>query len=214
MNLGPKCNAFVSKLPDNIQLPIQNSCLDFLSTVVEDLQKRLPLTDPFFEGLAFLKPEIALSLQKPNNLNSLENVWGKFSSLDEIDGTKIDVQWKNIAINFSGDDVQKKQLINGTVEEFWEYLKICKNFLDEYEYFNIVKLAHVCMSLPHSNATTERVFSVVTDVKTKKRNKLSSKSLNAVCLTRFSKDNDNCCQSFSVSEEHIELMKSNKLYKK
>lgn len=34
---------------------------------------------------------------------------------------------------------------------------------------NIVKLARLCMALPHSNAETERVFSVVTDVKTKKK---------------------------------------------
>jgi len=55
------------------------------------------------------------------------------------------------------------------------------------------------MILPHSNAETERVFSVVTDVKTKKRNKISSEVMNAVSVIRFSNNNNYCGQEFNVT---------------
>ncbi|CAH1982135.1 unnamed protein product [Acanthoscelides obtectus] len=48
--------------------------------------------------------------------------------------------------------------------------------------------------------------------KTKKRNKIGSESLNAVCVTRFS--SDNCCQSFKVTSEHLKLMSQKNLYSK
>jgi hypothetical protein len=86
--------------------------------------------------------------------------------------------------------VEKQKFLEGSIEDFWHSLKNYKNFQDEYEYRNVAKLAHLCMSLPHSNAETERVFSVVTDVKTKKRNKIGSEALNAVCVVRFANSSD------------------------
>jgi hypothetical protein len=68
------------------------------------------------------------------------------------------------------------------------------------------------MSLPHSNAETERVFSVVADVKTKKKNKIGSEALNAVCVVRFANSSD-CCTFFNVTDDHFKLKQSQNLYK-
>jgi hypothetical protein len=167
--LGPECKLFLSNLPEEIQNSIRKSCLEFLTTAATDLQDRFPLNDPFFESLKFLKPEIALSLTKPEQLHSLKIVSSKFNSLENINVTAIDIEWKKIAINFSESYVEKQKFLEGSIEDFWHSLKNYKNFQDEYEYRNFAKLAHLCMSLSHSNAETERVFSVVTDVKTKKK---------------------------------------------
>jgi len=40
------------------------------------------------------------------------------------------------------------------------------------------------LSLPHSNADAERIFSIVTDVKNKKRNRMNIENLNAICKIR------------------------------
>lgn len=208
LDVGQKCNAFISNLPEDIQIAIRKSCLEFMITSAVDIQIRFPLADNFFDSLQFLNPHIALSNNKPTNLTSLEAVWTKFSAVPGIDGKIIDREWKNIALNF--DPIEAETLAKLSIEEFWFKLAHIKKFDDDLEYPEIVKLARLCMILPHSNAETERVFSVVSDVKTKKRNKIGSDALNAVSVIRFS--SDNCCLGFKVTNSHLKLLKSDTLY--
>lgn len=208
IDIGQECAAFILNLPDEIQNAIRRSCLEFMISAATDIQVRFPLTNTFFDSLQFLHPCIALSINKPKELNSLEAVWRKFTEIEGIDGKIIDREWKNIAINFN--ETEKENLLELSVEEFWYKLANIKDFNDVFEYACIAKLARLCLVLPHSNAETERVFSVVTDVKSKKRNKIGSDALNAVSVIRFS--NNNCCQGFQVSNDHLKLMRSKNLY--
>lgn len=64
-----------------------------------EIQNRFPLRDVFFAALEFLKPTIALSINKPPELISLQEVLNKFILIDGINGNSIDWEWKNIAIN-------------------------------------------------------------------------------------------------------------------
>lgn len=210
IDLGRECNNFISNLPKTIQDTIRKSCLEFLITAATNIKKRFPLSDEFFNSLKFLKPQIALNMKRPIEITSLEVLWSKFKFIEGIDGCNIDQQWKNIPLDFSCDD-EKDELLKMEVAEFWKTLGEKRNFQDELEYAAIVKLARICMALPHSNAETERVFSVVTDVKTKKRNKISSEALNSVAVIRFA--SNDCCQSFQVSDNHLKLMESHNLYK-
>lgn len=210
IDLGLDCNNFILDLPEQIQCSIRKSCLEFMITAATEMQLRFPLTNTFFDALKFLNPQIALNISRPSNLTSLKDVWTKFISIDGIDGNKIDREWKNIAINFSEDKTQTDLFLNLRVEEFWRQLGKIKTFNDELEYSNITLLARLCMTLPHSNAETERVFSVVSSVKTKNRNKMGNVALNGVSVVRFS--SNNCCQSFKVADDHIKLMNSKNLY--
>lgn len=208
VDLGQQCNTFILDLPEDIQMSIRKYCLEFMISAATDIQIRFPLTDIFFDSLQFLNPHIALSINKPLSLISLEAVWSKFTSIDGICGSTIDREWKNLAVNF--DEIERETFLKLSVEGFWSRLAHIKDFNDELEYAHLVKLARLCLILPHSNAETERVFSVVTDVKTKKRNKISSDALNAVSVIRFS--SDNCCQQFQVTNDHLKLMTSKNLY--
>ena len=51
---------------------------------------------------------------------------------------------------------------------------------------NLVCLAKLILILPHSNAETERIFLMLTDTKTKKRNKMGPELLNAILVTKSS----------------------------
>ncbi|CAH1113936.1 unnamed protein product [Psylliodes chrysocephalus] len=66
-------------------------------------------------------------------------------------------------------------LLKLSVEEFWFRLSQMRNFTDDLEYSNIVKLAKLCKILPHSNAETEK--------------KIDSEVINAVSVIRFSSKN-------------------------
>jgi hypothetical protein len=70
------------------------------------------------------------------------------------------------------------------------------------------------MILPHSNAEAQRIFSIMNDVKSKKRNKLGSESLNAICMLRSKLHNDNIkSHNYVVTDNHLKLLKSSNIYK-
>ena len=64
-------------------------------------------------------------------------------------------------------------------DEMWKQIFQCT-----YQYPNLKYLLNAVRSLPNSNADSERIFSLLPDLKTKKRNKLSSVSVNASCVLK------------------------------
>jgi len=51
---------------------------------------------------------------------------------------------------------------------------------DEPFFPNLEKLVYTVLSLPHSNAEAKRIFSIVTDMKNKKRNRIDVTCLDAL----------------------------------
>ena len=59
------------------------------------------------------------------------------------------------------------------------------------------KLANLILTLPHSNTEAERIFSLVIDMKNKRKNKLSSKTLNSICVVKSNfLANNTACEKF------------------
>jgi len=85
-----------------------------------------------------------------------------------------------------------------SVEDAWSELAALKNFRDELQFPQLSTLAACALSLPHSNADAERIFSIVTDVNTPKRNRMGIDSLNSIAVVRsaFASKNVTCktCQ--------------------
>jgi len=83
----------------------------------------------------------------------------------------------------------------------------------EKSFLNLAKLVNTVLSFPHSNAEAERIFSIVADVKNKKRNKLGNDTVSAICVIRsfFQADNINCL-NFEMDSRHLELHNAATLY--
>jgi len=60
----------------------------------------------------------------------------------------------------------------------------------------------------------QRIFSIVTDVKNKKRNRIDVTCLDAVCKVRVSsfQAHNIDCRTFKVEETHLELHNFNNLF--
>ena len=81
-----------------------------------------------------------------------------------------------------------------------------KDVNDEPVFKNLVALAKLVFTLPHSNAETERIFSFLTDTKTKKRNKMGPELLDAILVTKSAmKGKDEDCRSKRITPDLIEL---------
>lgn len=87
------------------------------------------------------------------------------------------------------------------VEKFQSKISKLKNFNDNYIFPNLSKVAKFVLALPHANS--ERIFSIITDVLTKKRNKLSHENLTSISIIRskLQDENQNCC-TFQCKESH------------
>lgn len=63
------------------------------------------------------------------------------------------------------------------------------------------------LALAHSNSESEHIFSIVTDVKTKKKktNRLNSNTLNSIAVIRSSfQDKKSSCVDFKVTCAHLD----------
>ena len=79
---------------------------------------------------------------------------------------------------------------------------------------NLTSLLNRVRTLPHSNAEAERAFSMLTDAKTIKRNRLGTKIINSICFTRSAlKARNETARTTTVTEKHFELMNTANLYK-
>jgi len=93
-------------------------------------------------------------------------------------------EWRNIPIEI--DEALRSRPLAMPLEEAWREISALKNFSDEPVFPELTKLARCAMTLPHSNAEAERIFSIVTDAKSKRRNRMGVENLNAIAVVRSS----------------------------
>ncbi|KAH9362170.1 hypothetical protein HPB48_002148 [Haemaphysalis longicornis] len=68
----------------------------------------------------------------------------------------VEEEWRMLPSCFSKDE--KLSLEVKPPALFWADLHQMRTFADKQEFLNIVTLAQLILSLPHSNAATERIF--------------------------------------------------------
>lgn len=131
--------------------------------------------------------------------------------LGTFDLTSLAFEWRILSTTFS--DADKDILANLDIEDMWNKIFETKKFSNQPMFPNLEQLVHAIFSLPHSNAEAERIFSIVTDVKNKKKNRMNITTLNAICNLRSSFQAKNVdCRSFQVDDRHLELHNKKNLY--
>lgn len=210
INVGPECESFLRTQPLEFVLKIKLNCLNFYKTALKEMVKRLPYNDTLFEELTFLNAKIALYDESRVKVNDLSSIAIR---LENIDITKLAVEWNILPTIFN--DVEKKELASLKIDEMWKKILDFKDFNDEKMFPNLELLVESVLTFPHSNAEAERIFSIVTDVKNKKRNSLCDDTISAICKIRssFQAENTNCV-NFEVESRHLELFKTQNLYPK
>lgn len=113
------------------------------------------------------------------------------------------------------NDLEKKELSSLEVDEMWRKILDFKDFNEEKMFPNLELLVESVLTFPHSNAEAERIFSIITDVKNKKRNALHEDTISAICKIRssFQAENINCV-NFEIDSKHLDLHCSQNLYSK
>lgn len=203
IHLGIECEQLVKNMPSEVKNDFLTKCLQFYITLATEMQKRLPINDDFFKNMQFLDPTFAFyhtnRLKFGININNLAVLFK-----EHLDLTKVSLEWQMLPSTYN--EFQISEFSKMPIDEMWIKIADEKNFSDEDIFQNLGKLAILILSLPHSNAEAERIFSAVTDIKTKKRNRIGENTLNSMCVLRSSlSSNNNNCIKYNVSEAHLKL---------
>lgn len=172
-----------------------NIVIYYYQKIIEESIKRLPINDVFYIEISFVNPKIILN-------NSTININHVLKRLNFNNKKKEIMNEISLICNyFSKTDIKS---LPTDVVEFWMYIKNLKDYNDCAVFPNLSELALVVLTLPHGNAGVERVFSIVTDIKTKKRNRLTTSTLKALVRTKLDVQNSNkCCLNYDVTEQHL-----------
>ena len=121
-----------------------------------------------------------------------------------FDITTLAYEWRSLPTEFN--DAEKTFLANLEIDEMWKNILEKKDFNDEPSFLNLKELIYAALSLPHSNAETERIFSIVSDVKNKKRNRISITCLDSICIINYDQIFHNLnYHNFQIDSRHLEL---------
>lgn len=175
------------------RMGIQVRCKAMLEEAIQQMEKRMPPAEDIFSRLSLLSPNTVLNQVEKGELTNLpfqhlinENVEGQYRKIGFVN-------WRNEPVLKNG--------IPSDAESFWF------GVLQNSSSFNDLALyALTCLTTPVSNAYVERLFSLVTAVKTKPRNRMQVSLLDAIIRVRATQIlSGKCCQHFSASHDMIEL---------
>lgn len=158
--------------------------------------------------MSFLEVKIALYNESRNKIKDLSHIALKFRN---IDVKQLAYEWRTLPTIFNNSE--KEELASLEIDDMWRKILDYKNFNDEKIFVQLKLLIEIVLSLPHSNAEAERIFSIVTDVKCKKRNRLANDTISAICKIRSSFQSENInCTNFTIDSRHLELHNAQNLY--
>lgn len=168
--LGAKINAYI--LQNNIspaQLNILRvRCLDFYVEGATQIVKRFDFASDVLKAMHLLDPKIIFKGDE-ESLMPLVSHFPNLVSNDDLQS--IDNEWrllKNSNLKFDSND---------SICSFWVRVKNEKYMDETLQYPLLSNFALNVLSLPHSSANAERVFSQVNLLKTKQRNSLSTNTI-------------------------------------
>lgn len=191
------------KSQPNLLEQFQNRCIDFLSTACSEIKKRYDFDKAaLFATLNILLPENAVALEYHNTVPTLLPLLSQLVRLaDKSTWQEIDDEWRKLPFQ------QKVSLppINQEVVQFWGTLLQLKNDADQFIFRHLAQFVLNVLSLPHSNAECERVFSQINLIKTKIRNKTSVYTINGTLLASQHVKDKGSCTNFTPEHKMLQL---------
>lgn len=199
MYFGFEFHSIAQNIVERDLADVKERCKKFLCTLALEIQKRLPDNLSVLRTISNLHPKIALSQVKP----SLNDIFTKFHRT-HLYGNKSDVEseWNQLHNKLWSN-------VENSVEFYAEVFEDCDS-AGKKRFENIGKLSRALLTLPVSNASVERAFSIYSVIKNKLRNKLSLDVLQSIMMVRFTlQKNYGSCVKFVPSARMLKMFNVN-----
>jgi len=182
--------------------------LSFYDIAAKEIRQRLFVKEEFLSKLRIFEPKFALQQKDEENESIIEDVLLVAKRFGGFDEEMLRKEWQFLNLDFALE--QKTKIINLHFDDAWKTIMATKDTDGKFKYPMISKLVNAIRSLPNSNADTERVFSMLTDVKTKKRNKLNPNHVQALYVFKSNlRAKGQTAQIMKVDARHLALMSDN-----
>lgn len=206
--LGGKCmtaligETGISSKDKNIFI---NNCLNLYVELATQIYKRFPFGSDHVQCLKYM------SFIGPKNISSVISITPIVpffkDQLKDIDLNDLDREWRYLR-NLPNLNT------NLPIEEFWFQVSEIQNGNEEKSFPLLLKLIIFILSLTHSTAAVERIFSTINLNKTKIRNRLSTESLIGILHSKnMLQDEQKHCFDFNINPELLKKF-NNSMYKK
>lgn len=184
---------------------IQRRCLIFLIKLLTELVQRLPPNMQIFEKINLFS---AANLK--NNTPFQDMPFKNFINLTD-DSLVIESSWRKICqVDFSN---YFDEGVLSNVLKFWPAVYEFKDASGQQVFKELAEIVLRYLSIPISNATVERVFSIMNAVKTKRQNRMKLKTLDSLMRIRlYSSVRNKCCLNLTPTSYMLELFNSNVVY--
>ena len=150
-------------------LCVKQACQDFLIELIKQIRSRFDMKTPIFRLVEFLIPSNAVKCSPP----SLQELFTTFLYLADVaDLVSADLEWRKQSLEESTEFAPDESSII-----FWQKWLNTRNVNGSLKYPNLRKIVISMMSLPFSNASVERIFSLLNLIKTQSRNALKRETL-------------------------------------
>ncbi|KAH0555273.1 hypothetical protein KQX54_016681 [Cotesia glomerata] len=186
---------------------VKQRCLDFLIVLCEQLVLRLPENLAVLSNLRFFTPAMCLSQSLIISADDLP--WEL--SAEGADRDLIRIQWCQLR-TLRLHDISIEFDNNVEITKFWIAVWNLRDASGNQSFKELASFAIRALSLPISNADVERVFSVISIVKTKLRNRMLLPMLVALIRIRIHMSvHGHCCKNYTPTEYMLQLFTS-KIY--
>lgn len=166
-------------------------CLDFYVEACKQIISRFPLNNNPLKGLDIIESTNV----KNGKIASIIPVIRLFPNIiQNKDFQEIDTEWRVLR------NCEQVKIFPDDIEQFWENVNLLKRG-DDTQMFPLLSIfVFTILSLPHSSANVERIFSHINLLKTKQRNRLSTESITGLLHTKRLM-NDANCYDFEISSK-------------
>lgn len=167
----------------------------FYVELVDQIKERFRFEDPIYNILKIVDPSVVQNYE----IKSLEQVTTRFPALKDVitNVQTLDNEWKDLAlVDFTN--------INTTeADQFWKQIFNLKSAAGMERFPNVKQVISLLLVLPFSNASVERVFSDLFNIKTDKRNLLSTNTLRSILASKDGIQNKGGIVEFKPSKEMV-----------
>lgn len=159
-------------IDNEIIYTFKKNCQNFYKIFCKDMVQRIDFKDKFLNSLQYLSPEKALS-------GEMQCILPLLKIFNNINEEIINTEWRQL---FDYDELKKFE--NLSIESFWSKISSLKNSLNEPMFQNLSKIVNGLLTLPHSTAAVERIFSQYKMIKTSARNRLHLQTCSSLLSTK------------------------------
>lgn len=181
-------------------------CLDFYVEACQQIVTRFPLKNNPLKEVTILE---AVNV-KSGKTNSVISVCRLFPNVIDLKHFQdIDTEWRILR------NTEKIKDFPDDVELFWEKISLLKNGEGHPMFPLLSQFVFNILSLPHSSANVERIFSAVNLMKTTQRNRLSTETIVGLLHAQrhIKGDGSNNCFNFDINKQMSACMSKEYWYK-